>query len=147
MFIFFISLLCSIIFVATANAAVTIEGQPNSYNVAIGDTLPLSFERFLQVGETYVRWEIVSGSGTFIDLMADSTGFIPSSNSVVLRLVTRNDVPIYKVSDKTSRFSFYENSSMIKYGFYGVRMSYDAGNDSNYAVLYTFNQQGYRYRR
>ena len=143
MFIFFISLLCSVLFVATANAAVTIEGQPNSYNVAIGDTLPLSFERYLQVGETYVRWEIVSGSGTFIDLMADSTGFIPSSNSVVLRLVTRNDVPIYKVSDKTSRFNFYQNASLLKNGYYGVRMSFDAGNASNYAVLYTFNQRGF----
>ena len=141
MFIFFISLLCSVLFVATANAAVTIEGQPNSYNVAIGDTLPLSFERYLQVGETYVRWEIVSGSGTFIDLMADSTGFIPSTNSVVLRLVTRKDVPIYKVSDKTSKFSFYENSSMMKYGNYGVRLSYDAGNARTYAVIYSTSQE------
>ena len=105
MFLFFISLLCSVIFVTTANAAVTIEGEPTPYTVAIGDTLSVTSMSSLQVGENFVEWEIVSGTGTFIDKYADSTGFIPSSDPVVIRRVTRN-LPIYEISEQPTRFSF-----------------------------------------
>ena len=103
MLIFFFSLLCSILFVATANADVTIEGEPNSYNVSIGDTLSVTSRKSLQVGENFVKWEIVSGTGTFVDETEDSTGFIPSSDPVVIRRVTRT-LPIYEISDKMTKF-------------------------------------------
>ena len=140
MFVFFISLLCSIIFVATANAAVTIEGDPTPYNVAIGDTLSVTSMSSLQVGENFVEWEIVSGTGTFIDKFADSTGFVPSSDPVVIRRVTKN-LPIYEISDQQTRFYFNENSAKIpQNGLYGVRMFFETDTGGDYTVIYKTNQ-------
>ena len=125
---------------ATANAAVTIEGQPNSYNVAIGDTLSVTSMSSLQVGENFVEWEIVSGTGTFIDKFADSTGFVPSSDPVVIRRVTKN-LPIYEISDQQTRFYFNENSAKIpQNGLYGVRMFFETDTGGDYTVIYKTHQ-------
>ena len=133
-------MLCSVLFVATANAAVTIEGEPTPYTVAIGDTLPVTSMSSLQVGENFVEWEIVSGTGTFIDKYADSTGFIPSSDPVVIRRVTRNQ-PIYEISEQPTRFYFNENSAIISQnGLYGVRMFFETDTGGDYTVIYKTNQ-------
>ena len=140
MLFFFISLVCSMIFVATANADVTIEGEPNSYNVAIGDTLSVSSRNSLQIGENFVKWEIVSGTGTFVDEFADSTGFIPSSDPVVIRRETQT-LPIYEISDKPTTFYFNENSAKIpQYGLYGIRMFFETDNGGDYALVYKTGQ-------
>ena len=129
-------MLCSIIFVATANADVTIEGEPNSYNVSIGDTLSVTSRKSLQVGENFVKWEIVSGTGTFVDEFADSTGFIPSSDPVVIRRETRT-LPIYEISDKTTKFIYGENSVVIpKMSYYGIRMYFDADTGGQYLLSF-----------
>ena len=125
MFIFFLSLLCSILFVATANADVTIEGDSTPYNVSIGDTLSVTSRKSLQVGENFVKWEVVSGTGTFVDETEDSTGFIPSSDPVVIRRVTRT-LPIYEISDKMTKFIVGENSSVIPSTLYGVRVYFNS---------------------
>ena len=137
------SLLVSVIFAVTANADVTIEGDPNPYRVAVGDTLPLSFKKYLQIGENFVRWEIVSGTGTIIDPMADSTGFIPTSNSVVLRLITQKGLPISEIGDTPTKLYFYENCTMVSGDIYGIRMFFNAGAASKYAVVFTFNQSAF----
>ena len=140
MFLFFISLLCSIIFVTTANAGVTIEGDSTLYTVAIGDTLPVTSMSSLQVGENFVEWEIVSGTGNFIDKYVDSTGFIPSSDSVVIRRVTQA-LPVYEISDKPTTFYFNENSAKIpQNGLYGIRMSFETDNGGDYALVYKTGQ-------
>ena len=100
----------------------TIEGEPNSYNVSIGDTLSVTSRKALQVGENFVRWEIVSGTGTFTDATEDSTGFIPSSNNVVIRRVTRT-LPIYELTDTFTKFNFDKNSVVIpRMSYYGIRI-------------------------
>ena len=142
MLFFFISLLCSIIFVATANADVTIEGETTPYRANIGDTVPVTFKKSLAVGENFVRWEIVSGSGTFIDTTADSTGFIPSTNSVVLRRVTRQ-VPIYEIDENGTVLYFDKNSAKIPNGLYGIRMCFQAGASSHYLFTFTFHQRAF----
>ncbi|MBR6124871.1 VWA domain-containing protein [Candidatus Saccharibacteria bacterium] len=140
MFFFFVLLFCSAIFVATANADVTIEGDPNPYNVAIGDTLSVTSRTSLQVGENFVKWEIVSGTGTFVDKFADSTGFIPSSDPVVIRRETQI-LPIYEISELPTTFYFNENSAKIpQNGLYGVRMFFETGNGGDYALLYKTGQ-------
>ncbi len=118
----------------------TIEGEPNSYNVSIGDTLSVTSRKALQVGENFVRWEIVSGTGTFTDATEDSTGFIPSSNNVVIRRVTRN-LPIYEISDKTAKFNFDKNSVVIpRMSYYGIRMYFDTDEGGQFLLTYINNQ-------
>ena len=140
MLLFFVSLLCSIIFVATANADVTIEGEPTPYRANIGDTVHISFKKSLAIGENFVRWEIVSGSGVFVNASVDSTGFIPSTNSVVLRAETRL-VPIYEISETATKLYFDQNSAKIPNDSYGLRMYFQAGASSNYMFSCTFNQR------
>ena len=126
-------------FAATASADVTIEGDPNPYRVAVGDTLSVTSRKFLQVGENFVRWEIVSGTGIFVDDSADSTDFIPSSNSVVLRRVTRK-IPIYEIDENQTTLFYDKNSAKIPNDLYGLRMYFQAGASSNYVFTYTSNK-------
>ena len=140
MFIFFLSLLCSILFVATANADVTIEGDSTPYNVSIGDTLSVTSRKSLQVGENFVKWEIVSGTGTFVDETEDSTGFIPSSDPVVIRRVTRT-LPIYEISDSFTKYNFDKNSVVIpRMSYYGIRMYFDTDAGGQFLLTYKNNQ-------
>ena len=127
-------------FAVGANASVTIEGDSTTYNVSIGDTLSVTSRKNLQVGENFVRWEIVSGTGTFVDEFADSTGFIPSSDPVVIRRETQT-LPIYEISDKPTTFYFNENSAKIpQYGLYGIRMFFETDNGGDYALVYKTGQ-------
>ena len=123
----------------SANASVTIEGDPNPYNVNVGDTLSVTSRKSLQVGENFVKWEIVSGTGTFVDETEDSTGFIPSSDPVVIRRVTRT-LPIYEISDKTTKFIYGENSSVIPLALYGVRTYFNSNEGGQFLVSCKFQQ-------
>ncbi|MBO7061761.1 MAG: VWA domain-containing protein [Fibrobacter sp.] len=136
---FFILFLCSLIFAASASASVTIQGESTPYNVSIGDTLSVTSRKSLQVGENFVKWEIVSGTGTFVDETEDSTGFIPSSDPVVIRRVTRT-LPIYEISDKTTKFIYGENSSVIPLALYGVRTYFNSNEGGQFLVSCKFQQ-------
>ena len=140
MLIFFFSLLCSIIFVATANADVTIEGESDSYNVAIGDTLSVTSRKSLQVGENFVKWELVSGTGTFVDETEDSTGFIPSSDPVVIRRVTRN-MPVTELSETTTKLYINQSSAIIPlYSLYGIRAYFESGEGGQFLLINNYQQ-------
>lgn len=139
-------ILCFLTLATGAFAQITIQGVEGSFNVSIGDTLMLSNKKYLKVGEHFVRWEIVSGSGTFFDATeiatADSTGFIPSSSSAVLRLVA-DTLPIYKITDKSTVFYYDSNSTKIPNGNYGIRMYFNSGESRNYVLNYKFNQRSF----
>jgi hypothetical protein len=135
----FILFLCSSIFAASANASVTIEGDSTPYSVSIGDTLSVTSRTSLQPGENFVRWEIVSGTGNFVDDTEDSTGFIPSSSDVVIRRVTRN-LPIYEISDKMTKFNYDKNSVAISKSLYGVRVYFDTDAGGEFLLVYKNNQ-------
>ena len=125
---------------ATANADVTIEGDSTPYNVSIGDTLSVTSRKSLQVGENFVKWEIVSGTGTFVDETEDSTGFIPSSDPVVIRRVTRT-LPIYEISDSFTKYNFDKNSVVIpRMSYYGIRMYFDTDAGGQFLLTYKNNQ-------
>ena len=118
----------------------TIEGEPNSYNVSIGDTLSVTSRKSLQVGENFVKWEVVSGTGTFVDETEDSTGFIPSSDPVVIRRVTRT-LPSFELTESFSKFYINKSSTIIPlYSFYGIRTYFESGEGSQYAIVYTYQQ-------
>ena len=139
--VFFVLLLCSLVFATGANASVSIEGDSVSYNVAVGDTLSVTSRKSLNFGENFVKWEVVSGTGTFVNSTADSTGFVPSSNDAVIRRVTRN-LPIYEISDSTVYFNYAENSVKVpRSSLYGIRMYFETGAGGQYAIIYTNNQQ------
>ena len=140
MLFFFILFLCSVIFAASANASVTIEGDSSPYNVSIGDTLSVTSRKSLQVGENFVKWEIVSGTGTFVDETEDSTGFIPSSDPVVIRRVTRN-LPVTELSETFTKLYINQSSAIIPlYSFYGIRTYFESGEGGQYAILFTYQQ-------
>ena len=121
----------------------TIEGEPNSYNVSIGDTLSVTSRKSLQVGENFVKWEVVSGTGTFVDETEDSTGFIPSSDPVVIRRVTRT-LPIYEISDSFTKYNFDKNSVVIpRMSYYGIRMYFDTDAGGQFRLTYKNNQSIY----
>ena len=140
MLFFFILFLCSVVFATSANASVTIEGDPNPYNVNVGDTLSVTSRKSLQVGENFVKWEIVSGTGTFVDETEDSTGFIPSSDPVVIRRVTRN-LPVTELSETTTKLYINQSSAIIPlYSIYGIRMYFESGEGSQYVIVFTYQQ-------
>ena len=137
---FFILFLCSSIFAASASASVTIEGDSTPYNVSIGDTLSVTSRKNLQVGENFVKWEIVSGTGTFVDETEDSTGFIPSSDPVVIRRVTRN-LPPTELSETTTKFYINQSSAVIPYGsLYGIRVYFESGEGGQFLLISDFQQ-------
>ena len=137
---FFILFLCSSIFAASASASVTIQGDSTPYNVSIGDTLSVTSRKSLQVGENFVKWEVVSGTGTFVDETEDSTGFIPSSDPVVIRRVTRT-LPIYEISDSFTKYNFDKNSVVIpRMSYYGIRMYFDTDAGGQFLLTYKNNQ-------
>jgi len=138
--IFFFSLLCSIIFVATANADVIIEGESDSYNVAIGDTLSVTSRKSMQVGENFVKWEVVSGTGTFTDAFEDSTGFIPTSNDVVIRRVTRT-LPTFELTESFTKFYMNQSSTIIPFAsLYGLRTYFESDGYDRYMLVYRFQE-------
>ena len=127
-------------FAMSANASVTIEGDSSPYNVSIGDTLSVTSRKSLQVGENFVKWEIVSGTGTFVDETEDSTGFIPSSDPVVIRRVTRN-LPVTELSETTTKLYINQSSAIIPlYSIYGIRMYFESGEGSQYVIVFTYQQ-------
>ena len=139
MLFFFILFLCSVIFAASANASVSIEGDSTPYNVSIGDTLSVTSRKSLQVGENFVKWEIVSGTGTFVDETEDSTGFVPSSDPVVIRRVTRI-LPISEISDTFTKFVYGENSAVIPSTLYGIRVYFKSDAGGQFLITYKENQ-------
>ena len=127
-------------FAASANASVTIEGDSTPYNVSIGDTLSVTSRKSLQVGENFVKWEVVSGTGTFVDETEDSTGFIPSSDPVVIRRVTRN-LPATELSETFTKLYINQSCAIIPlYSLYGIRTYFESGEGSQYVIVYTFQQ-------
>ena len=143
MFAIFILFLCSLFFAANVNAAVTIEGAGDPLNVAIGDTLPISAPKYMHMGENFVKWEIVSGTGKFIDETADSTGFIPSSSNVVLRTVTR-PMSAHTVTEAGITLQLHENSVLGKYGRYGILAHISATEPNDYTLNITYRgSRGY----
>ncbi|MBO7551158.1 MAG: VWA domain-containing protein [Fibrobacter sp.] len=133
MIVFFLLLLCSLVFAANTNAAVTIEGDTTSYNVAVGDTLPLTARKIVAMGNNFVKWEIVSGTGKFIDETGDSTGFIPSSSNVVLRAVSRT-MPAHKVTEAGITLQMHENAVIGRFGRYGILAYISVTEPNNYSV-------------
>ncbi len=140
MLFIFILFLCSSIFAASANASVTIEGDSTPYNVSIGDTLSVTSRTSLQPGENFVRWEIVSGTGSFVDETEDSTGFIPSSDPVVIRRVTRT-LPFTELSETPTKLYINQSSAIIPlYSLYGIRAYFESGEGVQFLLIYDFQQ-------
>ena len=141
--VFFILFLCSLVFATNADAAVTFEGRSDTLNVAIGDTLPISAPKYMHMGENFVKWEIVSGTGKFIDETADSTGFIPSSSNVVLRTVTR-PMSAHTVTEAGITLQLHENSVLGKYGRYGIFAHISVTEPNDYTLNITYRgSRGY----
>ena len=138
MIVFFILFLCSLVFAANANAAVTVEGSTKSYDVAIGDTLPLAAKNFIKMGDNFVKWEIVSGTGKFIDETGDSTEFIPSSSNVVLRAITRT-LPAHKVTEAGITLQIHENAIIGRFTRYGILAYISVTEPNNYALEIDFD--------
>ncbi len=134
------AILFTLLFVTSISANVVIEGDSTTYTVAIGDTISITSKKNIAIGENLVRWEIVSGTGTFIDSTADSTGFIPSSDSVTLRRITRT-LPIYELTDTFSKFFYDKNSVAIPSGsHYGIRTFFNANDSGQYVAILSFKQ-------
>lgn len=139
-FAFFLIFVCSLFFATSVSASVTIEGNSTPYEVAIGDTLSITSRKDLQAGENFVRWEIVSGTGTFTDATEDSTGFIPSSNNVVIRRVTRI-LPIYEITDSYTKFIYSEHSSIATTSsLYGIRAFFDSREGGRFLITSKFQE-------
>ena len=137
---FFLIFVCSLFFATSVSASVTIEGNSTPYEVAIGDTLSITSRKALQAGENFVRWEIVSGTGTFTDATEDSTGFIPSSNDVVIRRVTRI-LPIYEINDSYTKFIYSEHSSIASTAsLYGIRTFFDSGEGGQFLITCKYQE-------
>ena len=138
---FFRKILCSLAFVAAAASAnVAIERDTIVHSANIGDTVSVTARKLLDVGENFIKWEVVSGSGVFTDETADSSGFIPSTSDVVIRMVTQT-LPIYKISETPTTFNYYKSSAKIpRGGQYGLRMSFETNEGGRLALAFESHQ-------
>ena len=138
---FFRKILYSLALIAvTASATVTIEGDTTLYNATAGDTLSITARNILKVGENFVKWELVSGTGTFTDETADSSGFILASGDAVIRMATQT-LPTYEITEQLRTLNFYKNSTKIPMSSqYGIRMNYKATEDGQFAFIYKASQ-------
>lgn len=99
----------------------------------IGDSLYIS--RNVQNGENFVKWNVLSGKGTFVDSTSLATYFIPKTSKVILSMKTKN-LPIYSLDDTYSKFSYKKNSSQTgNSSYYGIRTSYTAKDSGTYAII------------
>ena len=90
------------------------------------------------MGDNFVKWEIVSGTGKFTDETGDSTEFIPSSSNVVLRAVTRT-LPAHKVTEAGITLQIHENAIIGRFRRYGILAYISVTEPSNYAIHVDFN--------
>lgn len=99
----------------------------------IGDSLYIS--RNVQNGENFVKWNVLSGKGTFVDSTSLATYFIPKTSKVILSMKTKK-LPIYSLDDTYSKFSYKKNSSQAgNSSYYGIRTSYTAKDSGTYAII------------
>lgn len=99
----------------------------------IGDSLYISWN--VQNGENFVKWNILSGKGSFVDSTSLATYFIPKTSKVILSMKTKK-LPIYSLDDTYSKFSYKKNSSQAgNSSYYGIRTSYTAKDSGTYAII------------
>lgn len=134
------SLLCILVFVTGVSANVYIEGDSTSITSSIGDTIALTARKRLSYGESFMRWEIVYGSGKISNANADSTGFIVTSDSAAIRIKKRT-LPIYEINGTKKFFRYDTSSSKIGTGAsYGIRMYFETHEGGEYAFVYSTSQ-------
>ena len=139
MLFFFLFLLCSLVFATDASANVLIEGDSTSLESSIGDTVPLVARTRINYGENLVKWELVSGQGKIVDATVDSTGFIPSTDSATIRMVTQT-LPFYELTEERTKYRFDKNSVRVPRarswgGDYGIRFYLDTHEGTQYAQI------------
>ena len=127
-----------------ASAKVFIQGDTTSLESSIADTLSITARNRLNENENFVRWEIVYGTGKIIDATRDSTGFIPTSDSAALKMITRKLTP-YEITYEKRTLNFYRNSthtsSFTKNSTnYGLKTYFDSGEGGDIAYVYEFAQ-------
>ena len=138
---FIIMILCFVVFTTESVASVLIEGETTPITSSIGDTVSITSRKALKNGENFVTWEIVSGSGKFVDATADSTGFIPSTESATIRRVVQTLSP-YEISSTTKKFNFDKNSTHIPRSTqYGLKLYFNTNEGGQYAITYKTKQQ------
>ena len=138
---FILTILCFLVFTTGSFANVLIEGDTTAITSSIGDTVSVTSRKALKNGENFVKWEIVSGSGKFVDATADSTGFIPSSSDAVIRRVVQTLAP-YEISSTTTKFNFDKNSAHIpRSSLYGLKLYFNTNAGGQYAITYKTKQQ------
>ena len=136
------SVLCVLVFAAGAFSNVTIEGTTTTLTASAGDTVSVVAHKYINVGECFSKWEVVSGSGTFTDVTEDSTLFILSSAQATIRAVTKPGT-INQMDEDKKAFYYDQHSTKVQNGYYGIRLSYDAGAATQYFVNFKFNQRVY----
>ena len=133
-------ILCSLALSTGAFADVTIEGDSTTYKAEVGDTLSVAARKLLNVGDNFVRWEVVSGTGYFTDANSDTTGFVPTSSDATIKIVTRTQ-PIFELTETPQAFNYYKNSVLIpKSSQYCVKMKYKVNESGQYALAYKVAQ-------
>ena len=141
---FFKLLFCTLAFAASVSANILIEGDSAALPSSIGDTVSLVARTRLNYGENHIKWELVSGQGKFTDATADSTGFIPSTDSATIRMVTQA-LPIYELTEQRTKYFFDKNSVRVPrdraWGRdYGLRFYIDAKEETQYALVHENEQ-------
>ena len=137
------TVLCSVVFTMGVFANVLIEGDSTSLKSSIGDTVSIAARKRLNYGENFIKWELVSGQGKIVNATADSTGFIPFTDSATIR-IKKQTLPMYELTEQLTGYNFYEKSVRIPYSVsyanYGLRLYIDAKEETQYAHTYSIDQ-------
>ena len=141
---FIVMILCFLVFTTESIANILIEGDTAPLTSTIGDTVSLVARTRINYGENFIKWELVSGQGKFVDINADSTGFIPSTDSATIRIISQT-LPIYELTEQRTKYYFDKNSVRVPrdraWGAdYGLRFYIDANTETQYALVYEIEQ-------
>ena len=141
---FIIMFFCFVVFTTESFANILIEGDSVSLASTIGDTTSLVARPRLNYGDNLIKWELVYGQGTIVNASADSTGFVPATDSATIRMVTQT-LPIYELTEQRTKYNFDKNSVHVPRarawgGDYGLRFYIDAKEETQYAIVYEIEQ-------
>lgn len=113
--------------------------------IATGNSLAINASTLLSPNKAFVKWKIISGSGTFGNETAISTNYKPQANSEIG--IETKVVTVYPITDKYSSYVYDSQGYAKTTSAYAVRTSYSAA-DSGYYVLFVkagFSSSVYRY--
>lgn len=112
-------------------ALIEIENTTEKDTSVIGEITTINAP--LAEGQNFVKWFIVSGTGSFGNTALKTTTFTPTSDHVVLGFQTKQG-STYALDENFQGFTYIGNGTKASSN-YGIRTSFTASDEGNYTLI------------